>query len=483
MKIAKFFARTVLCLTAAALFLSALSCTPSGKEKEQSASTANGQPDPSDDPEAKSFTLMGCELSEYVIVYAESPYERIYSRRFSTEYDFFKLTAKDIQEKIEERTGVKLPVKSQSAEPVGHEIVVGPAKRDGCPDYSKLDIYESLCAAVGGRLFIGGGYDGREYSGGLKNTYCFASTYHAFDLIEEYLDGKDAVSDIEEGLELKKKNSFVTVACVGDSITEGVGSSDWEKSCHFSYPANLQRLLWKDHIIINYGSGGKTMRSDLTPYTATAQYSAARKYASKFDYILLMLGTNDYLQDAVWTESDNGSFSRSAKVIASGLCKKKNALTVIMNCPAYYGTVSGSPHVRSLQNGLPEYLNGQGINTSFFDMDGFSSKEIGRANYPDLLHPNDNGYYIMAGRLASLLDSLEKGEYTYVLPDYGDEESGKAPDVPLAAGAISLLGEDLSKKHKIENGGYGSWNMEGAPYTLIDGSLFSGCREIGRAHV
>ena len=449
----------------------AVSCAQPDKKPQGSEQT--GDPD---EPVDKSFTFMGKELSEVTIVYAAHPYDKRQARLFTTDYDFFKLTAKEIAGRIEQRTGVRPKVQSADADPGEYEIVVGPVSREGCPDYSKLDIYDSVCKAAGNRLFVGGGYIGNAYGGNIKPTYCFASTYHAWDLIEEYLDQPGSNADIAADLDLKKTSDFLTVACVGDSITEGVGSTGWETDCNFSYPAILSRILWKDAVVFNYGSGGKTMRTDLTPYTATTQYSAARKYAKHFDYILLMLGTNDYLQDSVWTGTDNNAFMKSAKTIASAMNKKEGALTVIMNCPAYYGPVAGSDHVRTLQNGLPEYLKEQGINTSFFDMNEFTDSKVGRSLFPDQLHPNDKGYAIMAQGLSELIASLEKNEYTYTLPDYGEGATGKAPDVPIAEGAVSLLGNDLSKRYDIARGGYGSWNMSGAPYLLLDGNLFGGCR-------
>ncbi|MBQ9429016.1 MAG: hypothetical protein IJU41_05665, partial [Clostridia bacterium] len=92
----------------------------------------------------------------------------------------------------------------------------------------------------------------------------------------------------------------ITVVCVGDSITEGVGASAASK---FSYPAQLQALLGNGFTVVNCGKSGAYVmnlestynvkaadRPDLW-YPATAQYSTLM--ATDADVVIVMLGTND----------------------------------------------------------------------------------------------------------------------------------------------------------------------------------------------
>lgn len=91
----------------------------------------------------------------------------------------------------------------------------------------------------------------------------------------------------------------ITVACVGDSITEGHSSSDRTK---YSYPAQLQKLLGKGFKVVNCGkSASYVMNLDSaynvkkeSPnlwYPNTAEY--AKLMSSKADIVIVMLGTND----------------------------------------------------------------------------------------------------------------------------------------------------------------------------------------------
>lgn len=88
-------------------------------------------------------------------------------------------------------------------------------------------------------------------------------------------------------------NSFSTlyaepikVACVGDSITEGSGTSGQ------TYPLQLQALLGEKWKVSNFGLSARTlMSSGDFPYQKETIYQ--RALASKPDVVIIMLGTND----------------------------------------------------------------------------------------------------------------------------------------------------------------------------------------------
>lgn len=79
----------------------------------------------------------------------------------------------------------------------------------------------------------------------------------------------------------------IKVACVGDSITEGVGSSSGN-----SYPSQLQRLLGSAFEVKNFGVGGRTLlKKGDHPYWNEAAYTQSKAYQP--DIVIIMLGTND----------------------------------------------------------------------------------------------------------------------------------------------------------------------------------------------
>jgi lysophospholipase L1-like esterase len=85
------------------------------------------------------------------------------------------------------------------------------------------------------------------------------------------------------------------VACVGDSITQGVGASSGKTN----YPADLQTLLGTNVRVMNYGHSGATLLSngDL-PYQKQSEYTSATDFVSNAGTgatvdVVIMLGTND----------------------------------------------------------------------------------------------------------------------------------------------------------------------------------------------
>lgn len=79
----------------------------------------------------------------------------------------------------------------------------------------------------------------------------------------------------------------IKVACVGDSITEGVGAGAGN-----SWPEQLGRMLGDKWDVRNFGVSGTTlMRSGDKPYQK--QDAFARAKAFNPDVVVIMLGTND----------------------------------------------------------------------------------------------------------------------------------------------------------------------------------------------
>ncbi len=398
------------------------SCQTAPETTEPAATTTvTAAPEEQTPVTSLALTVEGNDIADYTIVYADSLYDKAVLRQFTTEHDFFKLIAEDIAGKIYAQTGVQLSVvRDSSAEERELEILVGPTNRSESDPLDEMDVFKTYVKPVGSKLVVGAGYDSTVYTGNLRKSYCYASTYHAWDAVEAYLN--QVMAEGIAALDLPKDADFsttvdlITVACIGDSITEGAGSTARD---YHSYPAVLGRILWKDHLIVNVGNSGKTMRDDLAlHYRGTTQHAALRRYAPMYDYAFLMLGTNDSYYDRSWPASSDEKYLTSAENLVKDLTKNNDRVQVIvMNCPMYYGTNgSGSAKVRALQNLLPARLEALGVQSSFFDMYTFTKEKVGSANFPDQLHPNDTGHSLMAEELSTVLEQLEDGSYTYVLP-------------------------------------------------------------------
>jgi lysophospholipase L1-like esterase len=79
----------------------------------------------------------------------------------------------------------------------------------------------------------------------------------------------------------------IKVACVGDSITQGVGAMPGK-----SYPSQLQGLLGDGYKVGNFGVSARTLlkKGDF-PYWKEKKYQAA--LAMEPAIVIIMLGTND----------------------------------------------------------------------------------------------------------------------------------------------------------------------------------------------
>ena len=90
------------------------------------------------------------------------------------------------------------------------------------------------------------------------------------------------------------------VACIGNSITWGSKLSDPETE---SYPSRLAVLLGDNYVVVNYGSGGRTLlqNTDL-PYIESGQHGFS--IATPHDIVIILLGTNDSDENN-WIEKEH----------------------------------------------------------------------------------------------------------------------------------------------------------------------------------
>ena len=87
----------------------------------------------------------------------------------------------------------------------------------------------------------------------------------------------------------KKAKEKIRVACVGNSVTYGMGVEDREKN---AYPVVLQRMLGDDYDVRNFGHSGSTLLNHgHRPYTQVPEYQQALDF--KADWVVIHLGLND----------------------------------------------------------------------------------------------------------------------------------------------------------------------------------------------
>lgn len=81
----------------------------------------------------------------------------------------------------------------------------------------------------------------------------------------------------------------IKVACVGDSITYGHGTTHWPDN---NYPTKLQGMLGEKYHVNNYGVSGYAVQDTADrPYQTLAHYQESLDYDA--DVVVFMMGTND----------------------------------------------------------------------------------------------------------------------------------------------------------------------------------------------
>jgi len=180
------------------------------------------------------------------------------------------------------------------------------------------------------------------------------------------------------------RRDAIRVACVGDSITYGLGIGNRRKDC---YPAQLARMLGTRYEVRNFGVSGATMlRNGLHPYWDTARFSEASAYNPNM--VVIMLGTNDTAPYNWWGEDE---FARDCGEMIDhfiGLPAKPR----VWNClpPPVFDDSGGT------KNGAIPVIERVAREKGIAVID-LSTPLSGRPDlFPDGLHPNAEGSMIMA---------------------------------------------------------------------------------------
>ena len=96
-----------------------------------------------------------------------------------------------------------------------------------------------------------------------------------------------AATCFADPIDVTQYKNRIRVACVGDSITAGAGTTSGN-----SYPQQLGKMLGDKWEVRNFGVSGATLlNAGDKPYQKTGPFKQAVDY--KADVIIIMLGTND----------------------------------------------------------------------------------------------------------------------------------------------------------------------------------------------
>ena len=212
------------------------------------------------------------------------------------------------------------------------------------------------------------------------------------------------VSYIEKAVygELKEQNRPIRVACVGNSITEGVGTTD---ASRYAYPAVLQRLLGEAYEVRNFGVSCSTVLRKGTDagrpfaYIDTERCKQALEYAP--DIVIIKLGGNDSKPDN-WQYREE--FERDYQELIDAFKYLSSAPEIYICLPAKARTEDPSKVwgineriIRDEITPLVEKVAHDNRLTTINLHDAYVGEE--NACYHDNIHPTNRGAELIARKI------------------------------------------------------------------------------------
>ncbi len=185
--------------------------------------------------------------------------------------------------------------------------------------------------------------------------------------------------------------SLVKVACVGDSITAGVGSSNEQNN----YPSLLADLLGPGYTVANFGESGATLlQNGDSPYKQRGSY--ARSAAFGPNIVVIMLGTNDSKPQNWGTHKGEFAGDYAALLDYYAALPTHPKLFACLPTPVpkpNYGI--NEPAVTEELPLIRQVAAQKGA--TVIDVHGQMPDD--NADFVDGVHPNDTGYVLLAGAI------------------------------------------------------------------------------------
>jgi Lysophospholipase L1 and related esterases len=195
------------------------------------------------------------------------------------------------------------------------------------------------------------------------------------------------------------QQKVIKVACVGNSITQGVGVKDQKKD---SYPAVLGRLLGDGYEVHNFGFSGRTLlnKGD-RPYMKEKMYQDALDFMP--DIVTIKLGTNDS-KPQNWKYKDEFKKDLTTMVKAFKALPSKPKIYLCLPVPAY--AVQWGINDSIITHDVIPYIKSVAKKMKVKVIDLHTPLSGFPQYFPDHVHPNEAG----AMRIAEVLYGVLRNE-------------------------------------------------------------------------
>lgn len=176
----------------------------------------------------------------------------------------------------------------------------------------------------------------------------------------------------------------VKVACVGDSITQGRKKGN--------YPDQLQAMLGDGWQVMNFGHSGRTLlKKGDHSYWESPRYQKALDFQP--DVVIIKLGTND-AKPQNWAHKDEFVADYKELIASFQKLESKPRIYICRPCPVFgKGGFNIKPDNMAEQRPMTEAIIEE-LKLGMIDMHAplVDHPEL----VPDRIHPNREGYGVMA---------------------------------------------------------------------------------------
>jgi len=205
-------------------------------------------------------------------------------------------------------------------------------------------------------------------------------------------------ADANAPIRVEDYQNTIRVACVGDSITAGVGAGGGQ-----AYPAQLGRMLGSKWEVRNFGVSGCTLLNHGdNPYQKQGAFKAALAY--KPDVVVIMLGTND-TKPQNWKHKDQ--LAADYKDLIGQFAKLPSKPRIFICRPV---PVPGSGNWGINEGGVKEeipIIDKVAEETASSVIDMHAALADHPEMLPDRVHPNTAGATVMAKAACKALTGKE----------------------------------------------------------------------------
>lgn len=209
----------------------------------------------------------------------------------------------------------------------------------------------------------------------------------------------------------------IRVACVGASITAGVGTKDPTTQ---SYPAQLQKYLGSNYEVRNFGHSGATLaRTGNLPYWGVPEFEASKDYQPQI--VVIQLGTND-ARPINWEKSKDVFVPQLKELVAVFRNIASHPKVFLAIPPPNY-----EERKENLDSAVMPLIKQAARECHATTVDFYSALDGHAELFPDKLHPNEVGATILAQAAAESIEDPAARKKSWRIVSVDSQEGGEGP--------------------------------------------------------